>query len=98
MFNSQKSKAEGTSERQSLEAEIIEDVSAAVDEILEQVPPDWPRTVAHAIKDEVLGHTEFILKTLGLSDLRSESARAAHIFNAQRDARRWMNINARARK
>jgi hypothetical protein len=86
MFHTPKSKAEAQSERQRLEAEIIEDVSTAVDDILTDAPPDW------SIKNEVLDHTRFVLGALGISELRSEGARQAHIFNATMDARRLMNL------
>src|SRR5882724_7019753 len=97
MFRSHQ-KTEVRSQREAIEADIIEHVSAALDEILADAPEDWPRETTDAIKIEVLGHSEFVLGALGLSELRSVAARQAHVFNAEMDAHRLMNLKIAERR
>src|SRR5207302_273520 len=58
MFRSHQ-KTEVRSQREAIEADVIEHVSAALDEILAEAPEDWSRATADAIKTEVLGHSAF---------------------------------------
>lgn len=80
--------------REALTAEITEDVQAAIDELLAEVPTDWDKDIKDGIRTSVLANTQWVLDALSVDELSSQVARQIHLFNAKTETRNLITLQA----